>query len=69
MKHNKKQCQFFRFEETEPQGKSTREFWQKRVVTTKNSWCANTMKVFGPDNFPVAVNRCVPGRGCFKAVE
>ncbi len=69
MKNKKKQCQFFRFEETPQQGKITREFWQKRVLTTKNSWCATTMKVFGPDNYPVLANRCIPGRSCFKAPE
>jgi hypothetical protein len=69
MKHEKKHCQFFRFDEMQAQGKTTREFWQKHIITTKNSWCASTMKIFGPDKYPVTVNRCVPGRSCFKPLE
>ena len=69
MKHKKKQCQFFRFDEMQAQSGTTREFWQKRVITSKNSWCASTMKTFGPDNQPVTPARCIPSRSCFKLPE
>jgi hypothetical protein len=69
MKNQKKQCQFFKFEEMPSQGNTSRQFWQKRVVTTKNSWCGQTMKLFGPDQYPVSPGRCIQGRGCFKSAE
>ena len=69
MKHTKQRCQFFRIDEMQVQGNSSRQFWQKRVMTSKNCWCAITTKVFGPDNFPVTPVRCVLTRSCFKTPE
>jgi hypothetical protein len=69
MKHTKEHCQYFRIDEIQGQGKSSREFWHKRVITSKNCWCASTMKVFGPDKYPVTPERCMALRSCFKAPE